>query len=103
MHDLVAHEGVEGVENLRQETDDFDLWEGAFVSQFGEHVSAIAVFEHEVVVMGGLLQGVQLDDVRVVASFQHFDFAFQQFIEFAWVIGRIPLIMSRRMDLMATV
>lgn len=52
--------------------------------------------------MGRFLEGQQFDNVGVIASFEHFDFVFEQFIEFAYVRGGLPLIMSRLMVFMAT-
>lgn len=81
VHDLVLDEGLEGIEDLAEVLDDLFLREQSFLPDLGEHISSIAVLEHEVVVVGGLLEGVELDYVRVVAGLQHFDLVLKQFVK----------------------
>lgn len=83
VHDLVLDEGLEGVEDLAEVLDDFVLRQESFLAHLGEHVAAVAVLEHEVVVVGRLLERVQLDDEGVVAGLEHLDFVLQQLVELA--------------------
>jgi hypothetical protein len=68
----------------------------------GQHVPSVAVLQHEIVVVGSLLEIVEFDDVGVVAGLEHLDLVFEQLVEFAFVRGGVPLIMSRRIVLIAT-
>ena len=102
VHDFAVDKGLEGVEDLGGVLEDQLLGEGALLLDLGQHVASVAVLEHQVVVVGGLLEGQQLDDVGVVAALEHLDFVFEQLVELAWMGERVPLIMSRLMVLMAT-
>lgn len=69
MHDLMLDQRMEGIQNLTEILDDILLWQNSLFSNFGEHVAAVAILEHQVVVVGSLFQSVQLYHVRIVASF----------------------------------
>ena len=102
MHDLMADEGVEGIEDLGEISQDFGLPENSSFPNLGQHVTTIAVFKYKIVVVRSLLESDQLDDMLIVAGLQDLNFAFEQLIKFACLIGRVPLIMSLRMVLTAT-
>ena len=103
MHDLVVDQCLEGIQDLVEVLQNQFLWQFALFLDHLQHVPAVAVLQHQVVVVRGLLQSNQFDDVRVVAGLKHFDFVLQQLVEFAWDMDvTIPLIMSRLMVLMAT-
>ena len=83
VHDLVGGEGLEGIQDLPQVGQHFLLRDLTLLPHLRQHVSPVAVLQHEVVVVRSLLEGYQFDDVGVVAGLEHFDFVFEQFVEFA--------------------
>ena len=68
----------------------------------GQHVAVIAILHHEVEMVCGFLDGVELDDVRVVAGLQDLDFVLEEFVELACIARGVPLMVSRLMALIAT-
>lgn len=91
VHDLVLDEGLEGVEDLAEVLDDLVLRQQSLPAHLGQHVAPVAVLQHEVVVVRGLLEGVQLDDEGVVAGLEHLNLVLQQLVELACVCTRVPL------------
>lgn len=69
MHDLMLDQRMESIQNLTKILNDILLWQNSLFSNFGEHVTAVAILEHQVVVVRSFLQSVQLYYVRIVASF----------------------------------
>lgn len=102
MHDLVLDQSMEGIQDLAEVLDDILFRQNAFIPYLGQHISSIAIFQHQVVIVRCFLQSVQLDYVGIIAGLQDFYLVLQQLVKFAWVIHYVPLIMSLRMDLMAT-
>lgn len=47
-------------------------------------VPIVAIFQHKVVIVGGLLHIVQLDDIVTLTTLQHLYLALEQFFEFAY-------------------
>ena len=95
-------EGLEGIEDLAKVLDDLLLGELALLAHLGQHVAVIAILHHEVEMVCGFLDGVELDDVRVVAGLQDLDFVLEEFVELACIARGVPLMVSRLMALIAT-
>ncbi len=99
--DFMVVEMSEAVDDLTEDLHCFLLSQEPPLLDVGVEVALVAVLEHEVVVVGCLLHVVQLDDVVALATLEHLDLAFQEFLELACMGGRVPLTFSRRMDLTA--
>lgn len=102
VHDLVLDERLEGVEDLAEVLDDLVLRQHALPAHLGQHVAPVAVLQHEVVVVGRLLERVQLDDEGIVAGLQHLDLVLQQLVELACLRPRVPFMRYRQIDFTAT-
>ncbi len=83
MHDFMFNEGLEASENLAKIPDNRMLIDTFKLFDFAEHVTAITVLKNEIVVVGGFFEGIEFHDVGIVASFEDFNFVFEQLIEFA--------------------
>ena len=83
VHDLVVHQSLESIKDLGEVPQNLLLRQSACLLDPRQHVPAIAVLQHEVVIMRSLLERVQLDDVRVVAGLQHLYLVLQQLVELA--------------------
>ena len=81
MHNFILDEGLERVEDLDEELNSFFLGDGFIFLEILWEISFVAVFEDEVEVVGSLFDVIQLDDVLIVTSPQHFDLVFQQLKE----------------------
>ena len=60
------------------------LGDGALFFDLGQHVATVAVLQHQVVVVGCLLEGQQFYYVSVVARFKHLDLVLEQFVKLSW-------------------
>lgn len=56
MHDLAVDQGLERIQDLRRILQDNLLRYGALFFDFGKHIPAVAVLQHEVVVMRGFFE-----------------------------------------------
>jgi len=101
MQDLVIEEMVEPIDDFAKNLDGFFLCEVFSFLDVGIEVAIVAVLEHKVVIVGGLLHVVELDDVVALAALKHLDLALQQLLEFAYLTPSLPFTPSRRIDLTA--
>ena len=102
VHNLVVDQALEAVEDLAEEHDGSLNRQGPLLLHLRQEVAPVTILQHEVVVVGGLFEGEQLDDVRVVTGLEHLDLVLEQLIELAWMVGVVPFMRSLRMVLTAT-
>ena len=74
---------MEGIEDLAEILYHILIWENAFISDLGEHVAAVAVLQHQIIVVGCFLQGVQFDHVWIVAGFENFYLVLEKLVKFS--------------------
>lgn len=84
--DFVFVEVVEAVDEFAHDSDGFVLHQVLFLFDVRVEVSVIAVLEHKVVVVIGLLHVIELDDVGTFTTLQHFYLAFQQLLELPYIM-----------------
>jgi hypothetical protein len=82
MHDLVFDQSMEGIQDLAEVLNDILLRQNAFIPYLGQHITSIAIFQHQIVIVGCFLQGIQLDYVGIIAGLQHLYLVLQQLVKF---------------------
>ena len=101
VEDLVVEEVVEAINDFAQNLDGFFFCEVFAFFDIGIEVSIVAVFKHEVVVVGGLFHVVQFDDVVALTALEHLDLALKQLLELSYLTPSVPFTPSRRIDFTA--
>jgi hypothetical protein len=84
MQDLMLEEMMEAIDDFTQYLNGFFFGKILPFLDIAIQIPIVAVFQHEVVIVGGLLHIVQFDDVVTLATLQHFDLALEQLFEFAY-------------------
>ena len=91
MENLIFVQVLKPVDALAQNFNGLLLRQKPSFLDVGIEIPLIAVLQNEVVVVGRLLHIVQLDDVAALATLQHFNLAFEEFLELACVGEDVPL------------
>ena len=69
VHDFMFGEKLEGVEDLAKKLNDILLRYFAIFSDFSKHITIIAIFHHEIIMIGCFFDGIKFYDVWIIASF----------------------------------
>jgi hypothetical protein len=81
--DFVFVEMMKAVNQLTHDGNSLIFDKILFLFEVGIQIAIIAILEHKVVVVIGLFHVIEFDDVGALTAFEHFDFAFEQFLELA--------------------
>ena len=101
VQNLVVKQVVEAVYALAKDLDGLLLSQVPSLLDIRVQVAVVAVLQDQVVVVGGLLHVVELDDVMGLAALQNLYLGLKQLLKLACLVHFVPLTFSRRIDFTA--
>ena len=101
MHNFILDDGFKGIDNLNEELDSLFLRDSFILLEILLKIPLVTILKDEVEVISSFFDIVQLDDIFIITSPQHFDLVLEKFQKFTYVSLWLPLMFYLLMALIA--